>query len=62
MGAAVDFRQFAEEQRRHADSTPLPQVRLLHLGAAEKWEVLAEELERMSLPKSTSIPIKNIFY
>ena len=46
MGAATDYRQFATEQRNAAETAPLPMVRLKHLSAAERWECLAEQIER----------------
>ena len=45
MSIASDYRQLAEEQRRAADRTVLLMVRLKHLAAAEKWEIMAEEIE-----------------
>ena len=41
MSPNLDYRELAEEQRRKAQETPLLMVRLRHLVAAEKWELLA---------------------
>lgn len=46
MGLAFDYRQFAADQRRQAEQTALAMVRLMHLSAAEKWEILAAEIEQ----------------
>lgn len=46
MSNAPEYRQRAIEQRRAADSTILHMVRLKHLHAAERWDFLAEEIER----------------
>ena len=46
MGMALDYRLLAANQRRQADATTLVMVRLKHLEAAEKFELLAEEFER----------------
>ncbi len=46
MSNALEYRQRAIEQRRAADSTMLHMVRLKHLSAAERWDYLAEEVER----------------
>jgi hypothetical protein len=46
MGMALDYRLLATDQRRKADEARLPLVRLKHLGAAEKFECLAQEVER----------------
>lgn len=43
------YRANAREHRRHADETPLRNVRAIHIEAARKWAhlaVLAERLER----------------
>jgi hypothetical protein len=46
MGCAVEYREFAQQQRTAAEVCNLPQVRQRHLEAAERWAQLAEELER----------------
>jgi hypothetical protein len=46
MATALDYRQLAAEQRRSADRACLAMVRLKHLSAAEKWDSMAEEIER----------------
>ncbi|MGE3692324.1 MAG: hypothetical protein AB7F98_13190 [Novosphingobium sp.] len=45
MAVSVEYRGFAEEQRRAAEGARLPMVRMRHLEAAESWDRLAEELE-----------------
>ena len=40
------YRQRAHEQREEAAKTTLPNVRARALHAAERWEVMADQLER----------------
>lgn len=47
MGIAFQYREMAETERRLAAQSRLPNQRDQHLRAAEKWEILAEELERV---------------
>jgi hypothetical protein len=55
MGMALDYRMLAQDHRRQADATPLRMVRLKHLSAAEKFEILAAEVERFeSMPPASS--------
>jgi hypothetical protein len=45
MSVAQSYRCFAETQRREAVAAMLPNVRNLHLSAAERWERLADEAD-----------------
>lgn len=45
MGTAVEYREYAENQRQLADQAELPQVRASHKRAAERWAYLAERAE-----------------
>lgn len=46
MSDAFEYRQRAAQQRNAADSCNLPMVRDKFERAAERWEFLAEEIER----------------
>ncbi len=50
MAAALEYREYAEQQLDAAQSAQLPQVRQRHLQAAERWQQLADEQERFELP------------
>jgi len=59
MGCAVEYRQFAEQQRSAANEAKLPLVRQLHLEAAERWQQLAEEQELFERPTKR---VQDMFY
>jgi hypothetical protein len=42
-----EYRQRAAELRRAAEATDLPMIRQSRLSAAERWELLANEAERV---------------
>lgn len=45
MGTAIEYREYAENQRQLADQAELPQVKASHERAAERWIYLAERIE-----------------
>jgi hypothetical protein len=47
---AAEYRGIAEKFRREAMQAPLPQQRQLALNAAQRWEALAEDIERAIAP------------
>ena len=49
MTEAMSYRSLAAQMRREARATNLPCVRNVKLAAAERWEVLAEELEHFGV-------------
>jgi hypothetical protein len=46
MSQAAEYRQLATQQRHAAAASNLPRVRSLYEQAAERWDYLAEEIER----------------
>nr|WP_207785963.1 hypothetical protein [Altererythrobacter segetis] len=46
MSTASDYRNLAAKFRREAECAVLPQLRQVNSAAAERWEFLADELER----------------
>ena len=50
MHKAAEYRGIAAKLRREAMATSLPQQRQLNLSAAQRWEVLAEEIEAVTAP------------
>ena len=46
MTDAIEYRMRATEQRKAAETTSLPMVREKFRLAAERWDFLAEEIER----------------
>ena len=61
MACAMEYREFAEQQLAAAAAADLPLVRQRHLAAAERWERLAEELERFEIP-TRPIQRQEMFY
>ena len=55
MHKAAEYREIAAKLRREAMVTPLPQKRRLNLGAAERWEILAEEIEAVTPPATAGL-------
>jgi len=45
MSKAADYRGLARKFRREADEADLPQQREASLRAAERWDILADEME-----------------
>jgi hypothetical protein len=45
MSKAADYRGLARKFRREADEVDLPHLREANLRAAERWDILAEEIE-----------------
>jgi len=52
MDKAVEYRGIAAKLKREAASAGLPQVRSLKLGAASRWETLAQEIELVVAPSA----------
>jgi hypothetical protein len=50
MTCSFEYRANAEQQRDAAAATNLPMVKLRLLEAAERWDQLADEVERYELP------------
>jgi hypothetical protein len=50
MAVSSEYRANAEQQRAAAAATNLPMVKLRLLDAADRWDQLADELERYELP------------
>lgn len=50
MACSSEYRENAAQQREAAASTDLPMVKLRLLEAAERWDQLADEVERYELP------------
>ena len=48
MNEAIEYRSLAAQMRREAMASLLPRVRELKLSAADRWDVLAAELEHFS--------------
>ena len=48
MTESIEYRSLAAQLRREAMASRLPRVRELKLSAADRWDVLAEELEHFS--------------
>lgn len=46
MSRASEYRNLAAKFRREAASAALPQLRQIDLAAAERWEFLADEVDR----------------
>ena len=46
MTKAAEYRGLAAKFRREAEAATLPDVRISSLAAAERWDILADELER----------------
>jgi hypothetical protein len=55
MHKAAEYRGIAAKLRREAMATPLPQKRKLNLGAAERWEILAAEIEVVTAPAAAGL-------
>ena len=45
MPTANECRQLAAEQRKQSENATLPNVRDRHLQAAEKWDLIAQEID-----------------
>ena len=52
MDKAIEYRGIAAKLKREAASAGLPQVRSLKLGAALRWETLAQEIELVVAPSA----------
>jgi hypothetical protein len=52
MDKAIEYRGIAAKLKREAASAGLPQVRNLKLGAASRWETLAQEIETIAAPSA----------
>lgn len=50
MDKAIEYRGIAAKFRREAMESPLPQKRQQALGAAARWEALAQEIETAIAP------------
>ena len=50
MACSSEYRDNAAQQREAATSTNLPMVKHRLLEAAERWDQLADEVERYELP------------
>ncbi len=61
MACAMEYREFAEQQLSAAATADLPLVRQRHLTAAERWQRLAEELERFQMP-ARPLQRQDMFY
>ena len=46
MNKIAEYRSLAAKFRREAEAAALPQLRDANMAAAERWEALADELER----------------
>ena len=51
MACSSEYRANAEQQREAAEATALPMVRGRLLEAAERWDQLADEVERYELTR-----------
>ena len=49
MASPCEYRANAAQQREAAAATSLPQVKSRLLDAAERWDQLADEVERFAL-------------
>jgi hypothetical protein len=61
MDKVIEYRGIAAKLKREAASACLPQVRSLKLGAASRWETLAQEIELVVAP-SVHRPSANWIY
>jgi hypothetical protein len=46
MSKVTEYRGLAAKLRREAEDASLPHLRITNLAAAERWEALADELDR----------------
>lgn len=56
IATAARFRRCAERNRLAAQQTPLPMVRRKHLEAAEKFDILADEIFSSTLVSHPDCP------
>lgn len=61
MVAAVEYRQRAAEQHRHADTSRRPLLRLMHKKAAQRRETYARDLEGGSLQWNGVVGLERAF-
>lgn len=61
MDRAIDYRAIAARLKREAEMAALPQVRSLKLGAARRWETLAQEIELVVAPSARQTSAHWIF-
>lgn len=56
MHEAIEYRSLAANLRREAEASLLPRVRELKIAAAERWDILAEEMEHFTAPPAAISP------
>jgi len=61
MRQETDFRALAERERMAAREADLPNVRRIHLDAAEKFDLLADDADRRRLRRHPAYS-QDIFY
>jgi hypothetical protein len=59
MTKAAEYRGIAAKLRRDALAASLPQQRQLNISAAERWDTLAEEIERVTAPAFAALSKRN---
>ena len=57
-----EYRELAEAQRRLAETAQLPNVRMMHTASAERWEEIAQELERSEGYRKTAKPAEPVLH